>query len=69
MVYTGSHYGPEWFITKKGLKGLYIRFSSDPLEYPKREIRKDEITDLDAWDKASRSEIRLLIKFLFKPLP
>jgi len=68
MVYIGNHYGPEWFITKKDLKGLYIRFSSYPLERPRVQIDKSELVDLTDWKKPSARETRLLIKLLFKHL-
>jgi hypothetical protein len=63
MVYIGSHYGSEWFITRKGLKGLYIRFVSHPDSI---EIRNDEITGMEDWKESSEPTIRLLIKYLFR---
>jgi len=70
MIYTGNHYGPEWFITKdnKTKKGFYIRFSSDPLEYPRIEIYKTEMLEIGDWEKAKERDIRFLIKLLFKRL-
>ena len=72
-VYYDTHYGPNWFITKKAKKGFYIRWLTTVQQGQSHwDLRWDELAGSEkdwaansGWEVATPRQVRSLIKMIF----